>query len=107
MAVPPVSLSGFPVAVPVDPVATLVFPVAVPAISATYSVKTLPVCPVFGRLVLFLPIERERQNRLTMYRPLTDAEIRQLEHQGCRADEWAAVRVADAFRPETVAMVRF
>ena len=42
-----------------------------------------------------------------MYRPLTDAEIRQLEHQGCRADEWAAVRVADAFRPETVAMVRF
>lgn len=102
-----VALPGFSVALPVISVTAPVFPVALPVISGADCAKTLSAYPVFECLVLFLPIEKERENRLTMYRPLTDVEIRQLEHQGCRADEWAAVRVADAFRPETVAMVRF
>ncbi len=42
-----------------------------------------------------------------MYRELTETEIRQLEQQGCRADHWSRVRVADGFRPEAVDHVRF
>lgn len=42
-----------------------------------------------------------------MTRPLDDFEIRQLEQQGCRADDWSAVTVSERFRPETVERVRF
>ena len=42
-----------------------------------------------------------------MYRPLTDSEIRQLEQQGCHAESWTRVRVAEGFRPEAVERVRF
>ena len=42
-----------------------------------------------------------------MYRPLTNSEIRQLEQQGCHAESWTRVRVAEGFRPEAVERVRF
>ena len=41
------------------------------------------------------------------YRLLTAAEIRMLEAQGCRADDWRNVSVADGFTPERVEDVRF
>lgn len=41
------------------------------------------------------------------YRPLRDEEIRQLKSQGCTADNWQAVRVAEPFLPERVCHVDF
>lgn len=35
-------------------------------------------------------------------RPLSDREIAQLERQGCRADDWSRITVADGFEPGAV-----
>lgn len=42
-----------------------------------------------------------------MYRSLTSAEIAQLELQGCSAENWAEVEVAEAFEPQYVRNTRF
>ena len=42
-----------------------------------------------------------------MYRSLTSAEIAQLESQGCSAENWAEVEVAEAFEPQYVRNTRF
>jgi len=42
-----------------------------------------------------------------MYRSLTAVEIAQLEAQGCRAESWAEVEVAEAFDPQYVCQTRF
>jgi hypothetical protein len=41
------------------------------------------------------------------YSPLTDQQVEQLKSQGCRADNWSAVAVADGFDPDRVHDVRF
>lgn len=41
------------------------------------------------------------------YRPLTDVEIEQLRLQGCRAEHWSHVRVAESFTPEHLFQVSF
>jgi len=40
-------------------------------------------------------------------RPLSAAEIRQLERQDCRCDDWTAVAVADRFDPGRIKRVQF
>ena len=42
-----------------------------------------------------------------MYRKLTEREIAQLESQGCSAENWAEVEVAEAFEPQYVRNTRF
>jgi hypothetical protein len=41
------------------------------------------------------------------YRPLTDAEIKQLENQLCTSADWSWVQVAVSFKPEYIQKVRF
>ena len=41
------------------------------------------------------------------FRNLTEVEIERLERQGCLADDWNRVRVAEAFEPDHVHHVRF
>ena len=41
------------------------------------------------------------------YRPLTDDEIMSLEDNGCTAENWTTVNVADDFSPAYVSNVRF
>ena len=44
---------------------------------------------------------------MTNYRKLNDSEISRLTAQGCVADDWSQVLVAEGFVPETVTHVRF
>lgn len=44
---------------------------------------------------------------MTTYRPLTDDEIITLEENGCTAEDWAYVNVADDFTPSHIKDVRF
>ncbi len=41
------------------------------------------------------------------YKPLTDQQVEQIKTQGCRADDWSAVTVADGFDPGRVHDVHF
>ena len=41
------------------------------------------------------------------HRSLTESEVRQLEAQGCWAQDWARVLVTDPFRPERIIATRF
>jgi len=41
------------------------------------------------------------------YRPLTDVEIEQLRLQGCRAENWERVQVAESFTPDSLFHVSF
>jgi hypothetical protein len=41
------------------------------------------------------------------FRPLTSKEINILQQQGCQAENWDNIEVAEAFKPEYVQQVKF
>jgi hypothetical protein len=47
------------------------------------------------------------QDKQQKHRPLRDEEIRQLQMQGCTAQDWQTVRVAEPFLPQRLSQVDF
>lgn len=49
----------------------------------------------------------EQVSEATVFRSLTDEEIKILETRGCRARDWSRIEVADGFNPERLSNVEF